>query len=348
MRSTAQPSGDARGELQLRFGAAAEASCYVGALTSLLFGTSVRALEECNPREKAWLVLFDHIGRMVGQTRTLHAATERCEVAAYQRQAAQRLVTQLEEYGGAMLCDGVGLGKTYVATTVVVHYANLWRDQLVAARRTASDDLFRVTVLSPNSVVSTWLREAIAPLAAHGVPLATIRVLSHSKLSRIVPSSDILERGRSGMSEQIAGYQQRLRRLMGERGIEPEWVAAWNGWLREVGGRPDDRILAWARLGRKGGRAPSTRGSSNRELLRVFRTGSGRRRSRRTRCSTFGSPTTARPSRPRRAPTLATQRMRRGQSQPRTCSRPRGASSMKTWRSRSWATCGVRFFKAHA
>jgi superfamily II DNA or RNA helicase len=161
----------------------------------------VTSLEECNPREKAWLVLLDHIGRMVGQTRTLHAATERYQAAAYQRQAAQRLVAQLEEYGGAMLCDGVGLGKTYVATTVVVHYANAWRDQLAAAGRTASDDPFRVTVLSPNSVVSTWQREALPPLAAHGVPLATIRVISHSKLSRIVPSSDILTRGCSAMSD---------------------------------------------------------------------------------------------------------------------------------------------------
>lgn len=161
----------------------------------------VSSLEECNSREKAWLVLLDHIGRMVGQTRTLHAATERYQAAAYQRQAAQRLVAQLEEFGGAMLCDGVGLGKTYVATTVVVHYANLWRDQLGVAGRTAADDPFRVTVLSPNSVVSTWQREAIAPLAAHGVPLAAIRVISHSKLSRIVPSSDILTRGRSGLSD---------------------------------------------------------------------------------------------------------------------------------------------------
>lgn len=161
----------------------------------------VSSLEECTPREKAWLVLFDHIGRMVGQQHTLHAATERYQAAAYQRQAAQRLVAQLEEYGGAMLCDGVGLGKTYVATTVAVHYANLWRDQLADTKRSAAEDSFRITVLSPNSVVSTWMREAIAPLSAHGVPLATVRVLSHSKLSRIVPSSDILVRNRGGMSD---------------------------------------------------------------------------------------------------------------------------------------------------
>lgn len=161
----------------------------------------VSSLEECNPREKAWLVLLDHIGRMVGQQRTLHPKTETYQAAAYQRQAAQRLVAQLEEYGGAMLCDGVGLGKTYVATTVAVHYANQWRDQLADTKRSATHDPFRITVLSPNSVVSTWQREAIAPLAAHGVPLATIRVISHSKLSRIVPSSDVLTRGRTGMSD---------------------------------------------------------------------------------------------------------------------------------------------------
>lgn len=177
-----------------------EARAYVDAA----FARPVRrvsSLEECNPREKAWLVLLDHIGRMVGQTRTLHPATDGYQAAAYQRQAAQRLVAQLEEYGGAMLCDGVGLGKTYVATTVAVHYANAWRDQLASAGRTASDDPFRVTVLSPNSVVSTWQREALPPLAAHGVPLATIRVISHSKLSRILPSSDILAEGRAGMSD---------------------------------------------------------------------------------------------------------------------------------------------------
>lgn len=161
----------------------------------------VSSLAECTPREKAWLVLLDHIGRMVGQTRTLHRATETYQAAAYQRQAAQRLVTQIDEYGGAMLCDGVGLGKTYVATTVAVHYANHWADDLAKAKRSAAEDPFRITVLSPNSVVSTWQREAIAPLAAHGVPLATIRVISHSKLSRIVPSSDILTRDRTGISD---------------------------------------------------------------------------------------------------------------------------------------------------
>lgn len=161
----------------------------------------VSSLKECTPLEKAWLVLLDHIGRMVGEARTLHTAAERYQDAAYQRQAAQRLVAQLEDYGGAMLCDGVGLGKTYVATTVMVHYANSWRDQLAEAGRSFSDDPFRVTILAPNSVVTTWQREAIPPLGAHGVVPATIRVLSHTKLSRILPTSQVIQRTQSQVSD---------------------------------------------------------------------------------------------------------------------------------------------------
>jgi superfamily II DNA or RNA helicase len=159
------------------------------------------SLEECTPREKAWLVLLDHIGRMVGETHTLDPAAQRYQPAAYQRQAAQRLVAQLDEHGGAMLCDGVGLGKTYVATTVLVHYANTWQQRLAAAGRSTADDPLRVTILAPNSVVSTWQREALPSLAAHGVSLATVRVLSHTKLSRIVRTSEILERKGQRLSD---------------------------------------------------------------------------------------------------------------------------------------------------
>jgi hypothetical protein len=52
--------------------------------------------------------------------------------------------------------------------------------------------------------------------------------------------------------EQVAGYQQRLRRLLSERGIDPAWVQGWNGWLREEGAGEEGPILAWATIGRRG------------------------------------------------------------------------------------------------
>jgi hypothetical protein len=152
------------------------------------------SLAECTPIEKSWLVLLQHIGQMVGETRTLHERAAAYQPAAYQRQAAQRLVAQLDEYGGAMLCDGVGLGKTYVATTVMVHYANARRDELARLGRSLADDPFRISILAPRSVVSTWQREALPPLAAQHVPLREVRVISHTVLSRIEASSKALER----------------------------------------------------------------------------------------------------------------------------------------------------------
>ncbi|MBK7197557.1 MAG: hypothetical protein IPH80_34350 [Myxococcales bacterium] len=138
---------------------------------------------------------------MLGESRRLHPAADRYQQAAYQRQAAQRLVSMLEGYGGAMLCDGVGLGKTYVATTTMVHYANAWRDQWEAVPDRVQQDPFLITILAPHSVVSTWRREALPGLAAFGVHLSNVRVLSHTQLSRVVKASELLAPGRDGRSD---------------------------------------------------------------------------------------------------------------------------------------------------
>jgi hypothetical protein len=202
--------GDPSGHWDTHLAATAEAphrqwdrdvQALLKAICTRPFERRVTSLAECTPTEKAWLVLHDHISRLVGDARVLHPAAELYQSAAYQRQAAQRLVAQLEDYGGAMLCDGVGLGKTYVATTVLVHYANAWRERLALLGQDASTDPFRITVLAPNSVVSTWQREALAGLTQHGVALAAIRVLSHTRLSRILPSSDVLAPTGSEMSD---------------------------------------------------------------------------------------------------------------------------------------------------
>ncbi|MEW6734812.1 MAG: DEAD/DEAH box helicase [Acidobacteriota bacterium] len=161
----------------------------------------INSIEDCTPTEKAQLGLWRMIGEMIGESRRLHHAAERYQKAAYQRQAAQRMVAMLEDYGGAMLCDGVGLGKTYVATTLMVHYANSWRDQWAATPDKLLNDPFRISVLAPNSVVSTWRREALPGLASFGVPLSTVRVISHTKLSRISRASELLETVRGGLSD---------------------------------------------------------------------------------------------------------------------------------------------------
>lgn len=158
----------------------------------------VESLDDCTPLEKAQLGLWRMMGDMLGESRRLHKLAGRYQKAAYQRQAAQRMVAMLEDFGGAMLCDGVGLGKTYVATTLMVHYANTWKEKHSDNPEAVRTDPFRITVLSPNSVVSMWRREAIPPLAGFGVPVSTVRVISHTKLSRMTRASEMLQPGPRG------------------------------------------------------------------------------------------------------------------------------------------------------
>jgi hypothetical protein len=74
-----------------------------------------------------------------------------------------------------MLCDGVGLGKTHVATTVHLAQRQTWRERETEPRngngtdRSAMErDAFRITVIVPGAV-TTWTREERAPLEAYGV-----------------------------------------------------------------------------------------------------------------------------------------------------------------------------------
>jgi hypothetical protein len=53
----------------------------------------VESLDQCTPAEKAQLGLWRMIGEMLGESRRLHPSAERYQRAAYQRQAAQRLVS---------------------------------------------------------------------------------------------------------------------------------------------------------------------------------------------------------------------------------------------------------------
>jgi len=164
-----------------------------------LFGIPKKeSLADCSANEKAQLGVWQMIGEMLGKSLVLHRKAEKYQKAAYQRQAAQRLLAQLLEYNGSMLCDGVGLGKTYVTTTLIVHFANAWSDQHNHDPEILAENPFRITVLAPNSVVSTWQREAIPPLTAHGVNLSSIRVISHTKLSRITGTSSVLIPGPQG------------------------------------------------------------------------------------------------------------------------------------------------------
>lgn len=66
----------------------------------------------------------------------------------HQISAVTRLQASLDQFGGALLCDEVGMGKTYVATAIAQNYSDclvvlpasltaMWRDALTVTRTTA-------------------------------------------------------------------------------------------------------------------------------------------------------------------------------------------------------------------
>jgi superfamily II DNA or RNA helicase len=92
----------------------------------------------------------------------------------HQISAVTRLRAALERFNGALLCDDVGMGKTYVATAVAQQYSrclvvapatlvSMWRDALTATRTVA--DIITFEALS-RADAEDFRRHAKAPARA--------------------------------------------------------------------------------------------------------------------------------------------------------------------------------------
>jgi superfamily II DNA or RNA helicase len=88
------------------------------------------------------------IARLVLAESPREARVGSISLKPHQISAVTRLQTSLEQFGGALLCDEVGMGKTYVATAIAQHYSDclvvspasltsMWRDALSVTRTTA-------------------------------------------------------------------------------------------------------------------------------------------------------------------------------------------------------------------
>lgn len=93
---------------------------------------------------------------------------------SFQQTAALKARTAISRWGGVLLCDSVGLGKTYIALEVARH--------ALAAGRT-------VVFVVPSSLKSQWLplvRRHIASHCAtdHADALRAVTLLTHAQLSR--------------------------------------------------------------------------------------------------------------------------------------------------------------------
>jgi superfamily II DNA or RNA helicase len=87
-------------------------------------------------------------------------------LAEFQRDGAERAAAILPHYGGVIIADSVGLGKTYVAAALI--------DQAASTGK-------RVAVIVPASIRAVW-RRALHPIAQQHSH--SLQVINHAQLSR--------------------------------------------------------------------------------------------------------------------------------------------------------------------
>ncbi len=110
-------------------------------------GTPRNSLEECNPREKAWLVLLDHVSN--GGTDARY--TRRPDAIGQRRARCQATTTSRGPARGIRWCDAVmalAFRKTYVATTASRSLRECSGRSARVVRTRGVVDPFRVTVLA--------------------------------------------------------------------------------------------------------------------------------------------------------------------------------------------------------
>jgi hypothetical protein len=112
------------------------------------------------------------IARLILAESSSRASVGAISLQPHQISAATRLRSALEQFNGALLCDDVGMGKTYVATAVAQQYArclvvapaalvSMWRDALTATQTVA--EIVTFEALSRADADDFRRRHATAP-----------------------------------------------------------------------------------------------------------------------------------------------------------------------------------------
>ena len=131
----------------------------------------------------------------------------------YQQEAYWALVNIARQHGGALLCDGVGLGKTYVG--------------LMLIERLVLHENKRVVLFAPKSVkVSVWepeLKRHLAHIGGMGgsADFSNLTVFSHTDLTRALDFPERFERI-AGLADAVIIDEAHHFRNTGQRGDDSD------------------------------------------------------------------------------------------------------------------------------
>lgn len=158
----------------------------------------IRLLEECvlfGRRYTPWQVFIKALDAAYGRYLDLALGEDIAgKLAEFQQEAVSRCVTLLERHWGAMLCDSVGLGKTYEGLGILAEFSR--------RRQEATNKPVRALVVCPAQLADNWSPEK---LLGYGISGETISMESLPGL--------VLDEGETETPLERHRRERRLHRL---------------------------------------------------------------------------------------------------------------------------------------
>jgi Helicase conserved C-terminal domain/PLD-like domain/SNF2-related domain len=118
------------------------------------------------------------------------------KLAEFQREAVSRCVGLMERHWGAMLCDSVGLGKTYEGLGILSEFSR--------RRQEATNEAVRSLVVCPAQLADNWSSEKFTSYGIFG------ETITMESLPQLIPDEDTAE-----TPQRKAMRERRLRWLQG-------------------------------------------------------------------------------------------------------------------------------------
>ena len=200
----------------------------------------IQRLEECvlfGKRYTPWQVMLKSLHAAYGRFLELGLSEEVMgRLAGFQQQAVQRCVALLKRHWGAMLCDSVGLGKTYEGLGILREFANQRTEDPIRPSTST-----RALIVCPAQLQDNWSTDR---LAEWGIIATTVTMESLPSLADIQEEPSAIQRQR--LYADLKRYQDQYDIILVDeshnfRNPRTKRYRALMDIIR--GGKPDKRVL---------------------------------------------------------------------------------------------------------
>ena len=200
----------------------------------------IQRLEECvlfGRRYTPWQVMLKSLHAAYGRFLEIGLSEEVMgRLAVFQQQAVQRCVALLRRHWGAMLCDSVGLGKTYEGLGILREFANQRNDD---PQRAGSST--RALIVCPSQLQDNWNTDRFAEW---GIIANTVSMESLPGLVDIEEEASAVQKQR--LRAELRRYQEQYDIILVDEShnFRNPRTKRYRSLMEIIrGGKPDKRVL---------------------------------------------------------------------------------------------------------